>query len=331
MLRHVFVVLVMVTLLIALPTFVQAQPLEPQPAPQPETTDLRHQKPPRPREPEKQIDLDLHSFVTALNQDMFTAPLYIEGGRVGLFGLNEWKRYWGSVLLLDKVQVDKIAGNEALVTVFYRIDPAHVTIWREGEGKYSEETVAERVLRYARTPPLQESLRLHVRAEDPLAPGAAGFWAIVLDDTETELRKGRNAFSRLALFCKQPPGIISYIRGDESCQRLKMLGLGMAQSLVDFNQTFVFAPEYVSEAIDPYLKNDEAFKLPGLNERFSFNARLSGRRRNEIADESRTVLFYEGIDEALTFRYHGRAAVSFVDGHVALVSPEEAKTLRWAP
>lgn len=50
-----------------------------------------------------------------------------------------------------------------------------------------------------------------------------------------------------------------------------------------------------------------------------------------IKNKKRTVMFYEGRDEKLIFRYNGKAAVCFVDGHTALVSPEEAKSLIWKP
>lgn len=346
MLRRSFVVLFLVTLLTALPKLVLAQPPEPQPAPPPIGVPAPPpigvpefplgvpvpppKPPPRPAEPEKQINLDLKDFVWALNSPgAYRASLFVEGGRMGYFGLNEWKQSWDQAVLLEKVQIDKIAGDDAQVTVFYRVDRAQARAWRD--GKLQPETPAERALRFANTPLLQEALRLHRRAEDRLAPDAAGLWAVVLDDMETELRKDKNSFCRLALFCKQPPGLIPFLRTEESKQRLLLLGLAVMSLTQDFDEIYAFAPEYSTEALLPYLKAKDSFTVPGTGEQFSFNERLCGRWLGDLHEPAQIVLFYDGHDEKLTFRNNGRAAVCFADGHVKLITPETAKTLRWAP
>ena len=52
---------------------------------------------------------------------------------------------------------------------------------------------------------------------------------------------------------------------------------------------------------------------------------------HEMQNTAQTVMFYEGQNETPIFRYDGRAAICFADGHVTLVTPDEAKSLIWKP
>src|SRR5688572_1400896 len=78
----------------------QAQPPEPA-APAPEVQ-VRPAKP-RPKEPAQQIVEDMRSFVSALSSDAhhFWAVNYVADARYGLFGANEWMRYWNDANTFD--------------------------------------------------------------------------------------------------------------------------------------------------------------------------------------------------------------------------------------
>jgi prepilin-type processing-associated H-X9-DG protein len=123
------------------------------------------------------------------------------------------------------------------------------------------------------------------------------------------------------------------------------MSVGMQMLVQDYDNQFALAPEHLQEALMPYLKDRSLFYVPGSDEPYTFNANLSERYsmmetdgitmvdppRAFIKNTDKTVMFYEGHNERPIFRYDGKAAMAFADGHVALVSPEEAKTLIWKP
>ena len=90
------------------------------------------------------------------------------------------------------------------------------------------------------------------------------------------------------------------------------------------------APNFINSLM-PYAQNPLIFKLPDSTEFYTFNGNLLDKNMDQIKAPTRTVLFYEGQNEMPIFRYDGRAAICFADGHVALVSPDEAKSLIWKP
>ena len=71
--------------------------------------------------------------------------------------------------------------------------------------------------------------------------------------------------------------------------------------------------------------------MPDTNEIYVFNANLSGLSTDQVKTPARTVMFYEGQNEKPIFRYDGKAAIGFADGHTALVSPDEGQKLIWKP
>ena len=86
--------------------------------------------------------------------------------------------------------------------------------------------------------------------------------------------------------------------------------------------------------LTPYLKNDLVFTAPGDpagTTSYDVNANVVGLSLADFTAPSETIAFYQGHDQKLDFRYGGLSPVCFMDGHVKAVTPEEAKTLRWAP
>jgi prepilin-type processing-associated H-X9-DG protein len=113
--------------------------------------------------------------------------------------------------------------------------------------------------------------------------------------------------------------------------RLKSLALGALQFVQDFDEVYAFAPEYVEQALMPYLRDKRYFQVPGSEETYTFNRRLSDVEIGKVESPATTVLFYEGRDEQFTFRYDGKTPVCFADGHVELLDAEGAKDVRWEP
>jgi prepilin-type processing-associated H-X9-DG protein len=86
--------------------------------------------------------------------------------------------------------------------------------------------------------------------------------------------------------------------------------------------------------LDPYVPNRAVFRCPGDRkgaESYAFNANLVGVLYGSIKDPSTVVAIYEGRGGKLRFKHEGKAGVAFADGHVKMISEEEAKTLRWEP
>ena len=82
------------------------------------------------------------------------------------------------------------------------------------------------------------------------------------------------------------------------------------------------------------MRNEEILICPAHPDEaigYAFNAKLQNVTMAQIQAPAETVLFYEGQNEKLDFRHGNRTAVAFADGHVKLVSTEEAKKLRWNP
>lgn len=147
-----------------------------------------------------------------------------------------------------------------------------------------------------------------------------------------------------------PQAVFGEARRYQCLTNLKQLALGALQMIQDYDQKFAFKtaalykvpdappgweqwPE-MARAISPYVKNRALFTCPADDENsfsYSVNPQLENVVFADIKEPSKTVLFYDGKEGQLDFHHEGRANIAFVDGHVATMSPEEAKTLIWKP
>lgn len=146
---------------------------------------------------------------------------------------------------------------------------------------------------------------------------------------------------QIATYLAYPQQAWGYIGGRISQQQVKQLCLGLMQYIFDWNEKF--PPEVATwhEKIFPYVKNTSLFAAPGDAKRvpgdvvtpasYSLNPRLAGKKLADVQDASHTVAIYLGHNEQLDFRFDGRTVVGFTDGHVGLLTLEEAKALRWNP
>lgn len=283
----------------------------------------------RPVEPGAQITQDLTEFVAVLNGDaIFPDGLrFISGARVGYFGANDWARDVQRLrdvfrFEIDNISVDKIEGETATATVithFKTVDniPNNAEAKRRAAllAEEKTETLTLKLGTFSRG--RQKIWQIVPPAEEPAAPQPNG--------------EGGYGLGQAAYFLAQKQALDAQLRAKPSLSNLKQLGLGVLQFVQDWDERFGFAPEYAREALMPYVKLEQVFLVPGSREPYSFNGHLSDKVLAEINEVAKTVLFYEGTDEKPIFRYDGKAAIGFVDGHVALVSPEEAKNLIWKP
>ena len=285
--------------------------------------------------PQQEIETSVHDFAKAINEGSFDgAQSGVEVSREGYFGAQVWLRDYAKVKDFDieiwsveplPLQLDK---EKARVAVTYRLNPVDFTA----------PVMCREILDLKRS-----SSRLF----NPKTKIKSFIWQIVppvarpAEPPKEAIENGKWLAYFSWKIAQKPLAPADYAPA-QSLQNLKDLSLATLQ----FSQnegSIAVAPEYIEEALESYVKNDSVFSVPNSYERYAFNANLAGRSigigdgitrplfANLVAQPEKVILFYEGRDEKLNFRYDGRAAVSFADGHVALVSPDEAKDVRWLP
>ena len=120
-----------------------------------------------------------------------------------------------------------------------------------------------------------------------------------------------------------------------SMSNLKQLGLGVLQLTQDYDEVYAFTPDTFAASVQPYVKSQVIFEIPTLDEartgRYQFNSALAGKPSFPMAQPALTPMIYEPGKgpRGLDYRFGGQAAVCFADGHVALVTPEQADKLVW--
>ncbi len=117
---------------------------------------------------------------------------------------------------------------------------------------------------------------------------------------------------------------------DRALAKLRQLAIGAQWLAQEHQNRYELAPDYI-RALMPYVQNAANFQVPDSREFYTVNSEIVGLSAQQIAAPENTVLFYDGMGEQLNFRYDNRAAICFADGHAALVSADEAKSLIWKP
>ena len=279
--------------------------------------------------------MSVRDYVREINAGLFdTSQSRISGGRAGFFGAQVWLRDYAKYkrfdIELSNIEPLKQDAGRAQVAVSYRLIPSN------GSASVAHKEVLD----------LQ---RGSFEVFNPRTKVKSHIWQIVLPairpaEPQKEALEGVDWLAYFSWKLAQKPLEFADYAPQQSLENLRFLSLAAAQFSQDYNSLAV-APEYLEEAISPYLKDESVFFVPNSYERYAFNANLSGRYidmmngvafppptpTSFVAQPEKVILFYEGRDEKLNFRYDGRAAVSFTDGHVALISPDEAKNLRWLP
>ena len=285
---------------------------------------------PRPADVAGQIKQDLSELAAAIDKPNanFTALPYIYGAREGYFGSNEWAprftaNYAGAIRVSD-VKILEQVGNDAKATVSYEL-----VFPPSGEALQSQMEKALRSLMKDQKETLDFKLvQLPFKAKPQV-------WQIVPPATKPPTMDDGNKnvlWANISYYIAQkenyqPDGTSA----ERSMTNLKNLGLGALQFMQDYEEIYAFEPRYIVEALSPYVTNDLSFQVPDTNEIYTFNGNLTGVNVQATQRDAQIVLFYEGQNEKPIFRYDGKAAICFADGHVALVTPDEAKSLIWKP
>lgn len=149
--------------------------------------------------------------------------------------------------------------------------------------------------------------------------------------------RGMSEATSLVLLVRYPDAIRKARLAAQSALTLskaKQVCLGLMMYVQDYDEIFVPNADTYVKAIQPYVKNNEMFTSaldPAGTVSFKFNPQLARKSLAKINEPANTVMIYEGEYKKLLFRYDGKAIIGFIDGHVKLVTPEEAKKLRWSP
>ena len=149
-------------------------------------------------------------------------------------------------------------------------------------------------------------------------------------------RDERDGFlNQWARVMPQPRTLLMRMTSRSSMSNLKQLSLGVMQLLQDSNEVYAFDKATFVKSVQPYVHSEQLFQVPALDEvqtgYYTFNPDLLGKNIASLNEVARTPMIYEAGKgpHGLDYRFDGQAAVAFADGHVALVSPEQADKLVW--
>ena len=141
-----------------------------------------------------------------------------------------------------------------------------------------------------------------------------------------------NQWARILI---QPRDLTVRVTSQNSMNNVKQLMLGILQLAQDYDERFAFNADNFVEKVMPYVKSEQLFQRPILDDekssRYSLNAALFGKSMADLDQPARTVAVYEGGEGkgGLNYRFNGRAVVGYADGHVGLLSPEQTDDLVW--
>ncbi len=289
----------------------------------------------RPADVAGQIKQDLSALTRAATQEdgYFSVYPYIYGARYGYFGAFDWAKQLNRLLQESAIQIESVrvqgsSQTDARAVVEYKIIPPKID--DDEQRKFWSGVHQETVdLKFGANP----------------SGGSHAVWRIVppptapAEMTSSEfIAKHDVLLANIAYgFAQTQMPKIKATPAERSMENLRKLGLCAAAFAQDYDDAYVFGAPYYREALAPYMRNStvfvapELFLVPNTNEIYSFNGNLSGLKTDEIKKPAQTILFYEGQNETPVFRYDGKAAIGFADGHVALITPDEAKSLVWKP
>jgi len=170
-------------------------------------------------------------------------------------------------------------------------------------------------------------------------------WLIVPLSLEEYLKRARNfeevdQLRQLATLTVNPELMtlgFAKARTNECRSNMKQLSTAALMLAQAKNDRLALKPDRMRAALDPYLKSPTLFRCPddesgsAATSSYTFNRHLSGVNVDNIKTPDRTVLFYEGTKERLSFRHGGEAIVAFADGHVTAVGAAGIGRLIWKP
>jgi prepilin-type processing-associated H-X9-DG protein len=153
-------------------------------------------------------------------------------------------------------------------------------------------------------------------------------------DNFTPREKTIGALQRAIDMAAFPARALKAARAQVTLHNMKLLGLGIVQFVQDYDEKFDnITNDNFKERLKPYVQDNEIFRAPELDAEvgYFFNPSLTNKSLAELEEPAQTVMLFESVDGKLLFRHDERAAVAFADGHVKLITRDEAKNLRWKP
>lgn len=148
------------------------------------------------------------------------------------------------------------------------------------------------------------------------------------------LSDGRAMINNLAIGVARSDLVIKQIREAklkaECIGQIKQLALAFLMRSTDYDDRLPPKADSWKKAVQPYIQDIKILTCPldrSGTISYSYNHNIAGKCTVEL--DLLTVLVYEGSKGKLNFRHGGKAAVAFVDGSARMVTPEEAKKLKW--
>ena len=310
---------------------------------------------------EKQIVEELRRLAENLHAgNVFAAQDSIYGSRPGFFGASAWMNDFSALLQGRSINIrdakilqregDNVKasvvysfGNTAFSQKndFWKRNYEEVINLKSAPSAYDAELSSQKIVPPDVPPPAW------ITSNDLIVPPSAEA-SQTLDSPATPFPPRNRAlpdqgngaqtlWANIAYYLTQKQTVNPTLSSAElSMSHLKLLGVAVGQLTRFYDNTYALAPRFEVEALNslipvPTSVQPTIFQVPDTNEIYTFNGNISGLKTDEIKTPSQTVMFYEGQNEKPIFRYDGKAAIAFADGHVALVSPDEAKSLIWKP
>jgi prepilin-type processing-associated H-X9-DG protein len=183
------------------------------------------------------------------------------------------------------------------------------------------------------TSPIQNPLKFNSVVK--LHKGDGG-WHIVPDGAAWEANQGDiiNGFSCVLTNPQLLAKSRDMARMVSCMSNMKQLALGVLDLVQNHGEKYALKAESYKKAILPCVKYEQLFNCPSDPPgpaSYAFNPHIAGVALGRITNPAITVILYESKEGKLNFRHDGKAGVAFADGHAAMVTEAESKTLRWKP
>jgi len=207
-----------------------------------------------------------------------------------------------ATVTLKKVEIN---GSEATVEISTAIDP-------NGPPK-----------------PLAEMIRLRKVGDD---------WKIIAPKYDPTDPRNANEFVTMAatMLASGDEAMAGAKKAAMRTARLsnfKQIATALMIHSTDHDDKILITTANAQKALGPILKNDQIWLDPETKKpmNLSFNPLLFNKRLTDLQAPAETVLISWGPKDALIFDESGRTVIGYADGHVKLMTKEQAKTLRWKP
>ena len=216
-----------------------------------------------------------------------------------------------------------------------------------GTGPYDKAKVAVDVTMEVTQVPGQPKTRARVSVVELFTLRKEGdMWRIVPNSDmllsaapagTTARAYGLRPLSQLVAFAANPAMLVS-VRAQAAqvtcISNQKQIALGILMYVQDYDEMYPPKKAVYEKVTSPYIKNMDVFRCP-LDVQgtisYTFNANMQGVSLAALVSPAKTVMTYEGKNQHLEFRHSGKTVVGFADGHVKLISPDEAKDVYWYP